>query len=181
MGTAQTFEVSLAEPDPTPVSTAVTLSPAALIAMLDADRSYEPLGYDGLVKGINDGTVLIKPPFPGGSQPVLTDAVTGRRLKGSGMPDQRAAAQGPRAWQRARFLERASEDFDSVYDALVDVCVNEKDPRAMKLFLELAIGPTPPQTGDGATALLQALIERIAIPAPASVPDDYIEVNAKAV
>lgn len=144
----------------------------SMIAALDPDRDYGEYTLPDMAARIRDGIVRISPPYEGTKQPILFDAVTGKRVKGSGVPVPRGTAD-VRVWARSRFNERAAEDLDSVYDDLILAC-HSGDPRALKLYFEMFLGQPKPQGGATNDDVFRMMLEKIAQPR-----ETVIEVNAK--
>jgi hypothetical protein len=66
-----------------------------------------------VVNGVGDGSIIIR---LGTTVPSLSDAETGRRIKGSG---HILAPDDPQQWSRGEFLRRAADDFPVAYAALL--------------------------------------------------------------
>ena len=144
------------------MTTDVSYSLDGLIAQLDPNRNYGELGYEGVCAGIRSGSLMIFPPPQGSTQPLLSDS-RGVRIKGSGAPYKPGNHQGVIEWSRSRFQERAAEDFDLAYDALISACGKE-EPRALKIFFEMLIGQPRQQGISGSSELVKELIDRLSQP-----------------
>tara|TARA_B100001123_G_scaffold403419_1_gene491900 strand:- start:117 stop:578 length:462 start_codon:yes stop_codon:yes gene_type:complete len=113
-----------------------------LIELLDPNRDYGERTYDEVVGGIRAGKIRILPPS-GSKHPILrnTDVPSGIHpiIKGSGrVTTVEANTKNPPA-TKARFMARAVDDFDSVYESMIE-SATQGDVRAQKLFMEMFVG-----------------------------------------
>jgi hypothetical protein len=106
-----------------------------LVALLDPKRDYGDRTYADVVEQVTLGTLALE---PGRTLPIIRDATTHRAVRGTGQPAIPRDADLSR-WGRRRFNERAAEDFDEVYDAVV-ASAKAGDVRAQKLFVETYLG-----------------------------------------
>lgn len=134
-----------------------------LIAACDPDRDYGAFQNLAAVKmAVERGELKILPPYEGTTQPVIFDAKSGKRVKGSGVPIPRGVAD-VKIWARSRFNERAAEDLDEVYDDLIRAC-HAGDSKAMKLFFEMFLGQAPKPQDNPVGAVLKEMLDRLQRP-----------------
>ena len=131
-----------------------------LIDQLDPHRDYGDRSFEEVVAGVQQCRLRLEPGQ--GRLPVIRDLSTGLPANGGGQPPLPDGTDLTR-WGRKRFNERAVDDFDAVYDSLIEACTDKHDPRAFKLFLETFLGR--PQEGlrdDGGAikALIGLLTDR---------------------
>jgi hypothetical protein len=139
-----------------------------LIDFMDPFRNYGTRSYDEVVDEVRAGRFLLKPAMEGSStnQPIIMDAVSGKRIKGSG--GGLTFGNGQTHWGRkdeivkAKFAERFMEDFDEAYAALFHSVVVKEDPRAMKIYFEMGLGAPARQMDAGmSTDAFRAALEAI--------------------
>ena len=156
-----------------------------LIADLDPYRDYGDLGYEGVCEGARAGWINLIPAPEGrvNQQPFITNALTGLRLKGSSGSRQMAIWQKPLEANRARFFDRAVDDFDKMYSALVAASFEDRDPRAMKIWWEQFLGQPTKSLEGGASKevveIMRALAEKSANQVrPIDDEGHYIDVDS---
>tara|TARA_R110002020_G_scaffold90405_4_gene220110 strand:- start:803 stop:1300 length:498 start_codon:yes stop_codon:yes gene_type:complete len=109
-----------------------------LIDKLDPNVDYGERSYEQVCDQIRNGTLTIKPIVY--DRPIIRDpALNGRLVRGSGRLHS-ATLSAEKIETISRFLTRAAEDFDSVYEALTEAAVTKGDVRAQKVFMEMFIG-----------------------------------------
>jgi len=113
-----------------------------LIEKLDPQRDYGERTYSEVVAGIRAGNIQIADGPD--TLPVLRMQRVGDQfpslIKGSGRNYvNKEPHKSTLAHTRQRFMEKAHEDFDDVYGALL-VAAKEGDVRAQKIFMEMYIG-----------------------------------------
>jgi hypothetical protein len=126
-----------------------------MVAMLDPDRDYGERTFDDVVKAVRDGSISASPGHP---VPMLR--IGAMSVKGSGAPVALANATKQRPWL-AKFEERASTDFDAVYESLLTSAING-EVKAQMYFLDRLLGK-PRETRDGGNSeMLSAFIGALA-------------------
>jgi len=110
-----------------------------LIELLDPTRDYGGYSHETLIEAIRAGEVVIKPPAYKNT-PILRKQKNHALIKGSGRVTtlESYTSKNPPA-TKARFMARAVEDFDSVYESMIE-SANKGDVRAQKLFMEMFVG-----------------------------------------
>ena len=110
-----------------------------LIELLDPARDYGEYSHETLIEAIRAGDVVIKPPAYK-NMPILRKQKNHTLIKGSGRVTtlESYTNKNPPA-TKARFMARAIEDFDSVYESMIE-SANKGDVRAQKLFMEMFVG-----------------------------------------
>ena len=109
-----------------------------LIELLDPARDYGEYSHDTLIEAIRAGKVVIKPPAYK-NVPILRKQENHALIKGSGrVTTVESYTKNPPA-TKARFMARAVDDFDSVYESMIE-SANKGDVRAQKLFMEMFVG-----------------------------------------
>jgi len=108
-----------------------------LIELLDPNRDYGERSYEQVCEQVRKGELTIKPPVYN-NMPVLRDpSANGRLVRGSGRSHVSEVERDIQT--KGRFLARAQEDFDAVYESLVD-SATRGDVRAQKVFMEMFVG-----------------------------------------
>lgn len=133
-----------------------------LISLLDPDRDYGERTHEQVVQEVRAGALTIqRNPSEVITQPFLTDARTGKRIKGSGMAVNKRGYTKQSEFNHKWFLERCEEDREKVYRSLMKaIDRDEPDPRALKLWLEYAIGaPQKMLAGGASTDAIKALLD----------------------
>ena len=109
-----------------------------LIELLDPTRDYGGYSHETLIEAIRAGEVVIKPPAYKNT-PILRKQKNHTLIKGSGrVTTVESYTKNPPA-TKARFMARAVDDFDSVYESMIE-SANKGDVRAQKLFMEMFVG-----------------------------------------
>ena len=126
-----------------------------MVALLDPDRDYGERTFDDVVKGVRDGSISASPGHP---VPLLR--VDGISVKGSGAPLALVNAPKQRPWL-AKFEERASTDFDAVYQSLLTSAING-EVKAQMYFLDRLLGKPRESRDAGNSEMLSAFIGALA-------------------
>ena len=147
------------------------MSSTELIEQLDPDRDYGERSYNEVVEGVQRGELRL---LPGRNLPVLRDAATNHAVKGTGQPLDGDVER----WSRRHFNERAAEDFDDVYDAMVR-SAKQGDVRAQKLFMEMFLGRPREAREVSSTPLMGLFMEWLSRSHAAAVQVEPAEVTSE--
>ena len=126
-----------------------------MVALLDPDRDYGERTFDDVVKGVRDGSISASPGHP---VPMLR--VGAMSVKGSGAPVALVNAPKQRPWL-AQFEERASTDFDAVYESLLASAL-DGEVKAQMYFLDRLLGKPRESRDAGNSEMLSAFIGALA-------------------
>ena len=136
-----------------------------LYERLDPKRNYG-MEFDALQEMVVAGELYLSPGYKGGV--MISSAQDGRRVKGSAAPAE-LMQQSERPYIQSRFLERAVDDFDGAYDALIYQVVEKRDLRAIRLFMEMAFGRAPEQQRPVEASLAEKILERLTEGTPSTL------------
>ena len=129
------------------MSTDVAAEPTEqeLVELLDPERDYGERKYIEVVRGIREGTILIR---RGYNLPMLWEAATHHAIKGSGRP-----ADGLSSQQLAlrEFRARGIDDLPEVYGATLKG-IRAGDARWGKIWWEIMVGKMGENRGGEAMA-----------------------------
>lgn len=148
-----------------------------LIACLDEHRNYGNLSYEAICEGARAGWIKLST-VDGrlDRQPFIYNNIEKRIMKGS------APAHVEKTWfgrqaegNRNRFQERAWDDFDVVYAALVKSAAEDRDPRSIKIFLEHFLGQPVKAIEGGASADVVKVMAALAQQARSPERIEYID------
>lgn len=132
---------------------------AILVGKLDPSRNYGDRSFDDVVKGIYSGEILIA---EGNNLPMLTDASTNLRIKGTGRPI--LGANDAQHFAVTEFRKHALDDFEWAYENLKKG-MDKGDPRYDKIFWEILGGKQGELRGGGMIAeAFKAVIEAMNTP-----------------
>jgi|TARA_R110002020_G_scaffold9613_1_gene37718 hypothetical protein len=130
-----------------------------LVEQLDPNRDYGLRTYSDIVVGVLDGSIHAAPGHP---VPMLR--VDGMSIKGSGAPlaliESTKGTSPKKSWV-VQFEERASTDFDAVYESLLNSALTG-EVKAQMYFLDRLLGKPRESRDVGNTEMLSAFMGALA-------------------
>lgn len=129
-----------------------------LIAQLDPHVDYGERSYEQVCEQVRRSELIIKPIVY--DRPVLRDPANRSRLvRGSGR-SHTSVKSAEKIETMGRFLARAQEDFDAVYESLIEAAILKGDVRAQKVFMEMFIGRPKESTVTVNSKLMDRLLDK---------------------
>lgn len=123
-----------------------------LLPELDPQRNYGKRTYEEVVQEVGEGRLRL---FAGATLPVIVQTDNGQSVTGTGQPLQ--GEQPAEHRTRESFQIRSETDLPVVYDAILHAIVEKHDPRAMKIWMEYAIGKPPESRQDRSESLTRLM------------------------